>query len=304
MKIKNWIAAVSFLVSSTTFASVYTVPSPDKAIIGQVQYTTAGFSENMGKVQERYNIGYNAVEDANPQIDVTKGIALGTTLQIPTQHLLPDLPREGIVVNLPEMRMYYYLPNTKMVYTYPIGIGKIGKTIPLANTAITRKEVNPAWIPPSDIREWNLEAQGIVLPQIMPAGPENPLGPYAIYMEIPTFLIHSTIFPESIGKRASFGCIRMYESDIKQFFPTVERGVPVAIINMPTKTAWQNDNLYMESFRALEEQDQSETTFKGMVHIVNNATETKPTLVDWQAISYLSQIKDGIPHEVGVKIKA
>src|SRR6185503_4423744 len=96
----------------------------------------------------------------------------------------------------------------------PIGIGKIGKTIPLAEAMITRKAKDPKWIPTDDIRQFNL-SQGVVLPQVMPPGPENPLGSYAIYMSIPTYLIHSTIFPESVGKRASFGCIRMYQSDVE-----------------------------------------------------------------------------------------
>src|SRR5437016_9011944 len=111
---------------------------------------------------------------------------------------------------------------------------------------------NPTWVPTDDIRQFNL-AQGIILPQVMPPGPDNPLGPYAIYMSIPTFLIHSTIFPESVGKRASFGCLRMYESDIKQFFPIVKKGVPVVIINSPLKVNWQQDKLYMEAYPTLEE---------------------------------------------------
>src|SRR5437016_5501341 len=105
---------------------------------------------------------------------------------------------------------------------------------------------NPTWVPTDDIRQFNL-AQGIILPQVMPPGPDNPLGPYAIYMSVPTFLIHSTIFPESIGKRASFGCIRMYESDIQDFFPSVIKDLPVAIINSPIKVAWQNNHMYMEA---------------------------------------------------------
>src|SRR5690242_20943121 len=87
----------------------------------------------------------------------------------------------------------------------------------------------------------------------MPAGPDNPLGPYAIYMSIPTYLIHSTIFPESIGKRASFGCIRMFESDIESFFPNIEKNIPVYILNDPIKLGFEQETIYVEVHQALEE---------------------------------------------------
>src|SRR5437762_1500644 len=125
-------------------------------------------------------------------------------------------------------------------------------TIALAHTAVVRKAENPVWIPPEDIRAFNLE-QGVVLPRVMPAGPDNPLGPMAIYLQIPTYLIHSTIYPDSVGRRASFGCIRMHKSDIEDFFPLVQPGTPVTIVDMPTKVSWVGDRLYLETHEPLEE---------------------------------------------------
>lgn len=297
------LSALLLAASTNLFADVYNVPPANQAIIGQVQYETSVLGGSVTRVTQNYDIGYNAIAQANPYIDFTKGLPLGGKLKIPTQHLLPNLPREGIVVNLPEMRMYYYPAGTNKVYTFPIGIGKIGKTIPLAQAIVTKKVENPVWVPPDDIRQFNL-AQGVVVPQIMPAGPDNPLGPYAIYMSVPTFLIHSTIFPESIGKRASFGCIRMYESDIKKFFPTVTPKIPVAIVNAPTKFGWQNDKLYVEAHTPMEElNDASDSNLPGMVHMLTTASNSEqPAFIDWQAVSYVSQTRDGLPHEVGMKV--
>lgn len=303
MKLGKTISTIFLLVSSHAFAAAYNTPSPNQAIIGQIQHYSVSEGATTADVAVRYDIGYNAIENANPQVNVAKRLASGTDLKIPTQHLLPDLPRKGIVINLPEMRMYYYVG--EQVFTYPIGIGKIGKTIPIADKAtITRKTINPIWIPPADIREWDLKEQGIVLPRIMPPGPDNPLGPYAIYTSLPTYLIHSTIFPESIGKRASFGCIRMYESDIKNFFPSITKGIPLAIINSPIKMGWQNDKLYMESHLPLEEHGTAyEASLSGTVHLVMTTTKNQPVLVNWQLVSYLAKTHDGIPHEIGMKIQ-
>lgn len=303
MRLKYTLALVATLFSNQVLATAYQVPPAEKALVGDIKYTTSGFNTTIAQLQTRYDLGYNAIEDANPHINFSQGIPHGAPVKMPARHLLPSLAREGIVVNLPEMRMYYYPPGKNVVYTYPIGIGKVGKTIPITNTSITKKVTNPQWSPPDDIREWNLETQGVVLPKIMPAGPDNPLGPYAIYMDVPTYLIHSTIFPESIGKRASFGCIRMYESDIQEFFPSIESGIPVAIINSPTKVGWQDDTLYMEAFRPLEEHNKAvDASLPGVVNMISANTADKPTLIDWQAVTYLSYIRDGIPHAIGKRI--
>lgn len=301
-KIGKTISIIFLLISAKSFAAAYTVPPPNQSLIGHIQTTSAGYGDTVVTMAQRYDVGFNAMQKANPQLDMASGFTYGKTLKIPTQHLLPNLAREGIVVNLPEMRMYYYPTGTNQVFTYPIGIGKIGKTLPITRATITKKTVNPQWVPPDDIREFNLK-QGIVLPQVMPAGPDNPLGPYAIYMSIPTFLIHSTIFPESVGKRASFGCVRMYESDIKSFFPSVNTGIPVVVINSPTKVAWQNNKLFIESHQPLEEHSANpDAGLPGMVHQINDIAKNQPTLVDWQAIAYIAKERDGLPHDVGIRI--
>jgi L,D-transpeptidase ErfK/SrfK len=295
-------SAVCLLLTANVFASEYSVPPPNQALIGKVQYDSSQFGDTVTKISEKYNVGFNAMENANPHINMNKPIRFGSSVKIPSQHLLPNQAREGIIVNLPEMRMYYFVPGTSKVATYPIGIGKIGKTIPIQNAVITRKMKDPTWTPPDDIREFNL-AQGVVLPQVMPPGPDNPLGPYAIYMSIPTFLIHSTIFPESVGKRASFGCIRMYESDIKEFFPSIINGLPVQIINSPIKVAWQDNHLYMEAHIPLEEHNAAfDASLPGTVSQIATLTKNQDTLVDWQAVAFMEKERDGLPHEIGMRI--
>lgn len=301
-KIGKVFSVIFLLITTNAFATTYNIPSQNNSLIGQVQYSSSGLGDTIATVLQRYNLGRNALEAANPQLNIEKGLSYGSPLQLATQHLLPNqTPRQGIVVNLPEMRMYYYTSNGK-VLTFPIGIGKMGKTIPITNAIITKKTINPTWVPPEDIREFNL-GQGIVLPKIMPPGPDNPLGPYAIYMSVPTYLIHSTIFPESIGKRASFGCIRMYETDIKQFFPAVEAGIPVAIINAPVKVGFQGERLYVEAHRPLEEHhDDINASLPGVVQQILTVADKQPVLVDWQAVAYISEERDGMPHDIGLKI--
>lgn len=290
-------SAAMLMISSQAFAASYSLPGSNESLIGKIQTGYVNSGDQPAEVAKSYDIGFNEIQSANPQIDMNHRFSYSREIIIPTQHLLPNEKRNGIVVNLPEMRMYYYSGNE--VLTYPIGIGKVGKNIPLASAKVTYKKTSPNWYPPQDIREFNL-AQGVVLPRVLPPGPDNPLGTYAIYMTLPTFLIHSTIYPESVGRRASFGCIRMYENDIESFFPTVTRGIPIQIINSPVKLGWQNKSLYMEAYEPLEEfQQDSNATLSGMVHKISQQIDNRPVLIDWQKVSFIAKTRDGIPHEIG-----
>lgn len=283
-------------------ATSFVIPPEGNTLIGYVQSTEATPTDTPVGLAQRYNLGLNAIVDANPGTTELR-IVNSNYVKIPTEFLLPATPRTGIVVNLAEMRMYYYPEGHGKVMTFPIGIGKVGKTIPIQNTAITRKVVNPTWTPPADIRQFNRD-QGIDLPKTMAAGPDNPLGPYALYLRIPTYLIHSTIFPESIGRRASFGCIRMNESDIKEFFPLVAKGTPVVIINEPNKVGWDDNKLYLEAHPVLEEHDQGlQANLDNMVGLVEKSFASQSTtFVDWQLAVDILQQPDGVPHEIGIKI--
>ncbi|HTM64228.1 MAG TPA: L,D-transpeptidase family protein [Gammaproteobacteria bacterium] len=301
-KIRHIVSASLLMLSTHAFATAYKLPGSDDSVIGTIQTGYVRSGDAAAEIAKAYDIGFNEIQNANPQIDMNHRFASGKEVIIPTQHLLPNAPRKGIVINLPEMRMYYYAGNE--VLTYPIGIGKPGKTIPVASSKVIYKKTNPFWYPPQDIREFNLE-QGVILPRVLPPGPDNPLGTYAIYMSIPTYLIHSTIFPESVGRRASFGCIRMYENDIESFFPTVNKGIPIEILNSPVKVGWHDKSLFMEAHEPLEEyKSDVNATLPGMVHQIVERTGKEPVLVDWQAVSFIAKARDGIPHKIGVPLKS
>ena len=302
-KFRKVLPVLCLLAASHVFAANYTVPAANQSVIGHVKMTSVGPTDTIITLAQNNNIGYNALESANPQLNLRQPLPVGAPVIIPVKHLLPTETRQGIVVNLPEMRMYYFPTGSHEVFTYPIGIGKLGKMIPIRNAVVTYKKENPTWTPPKDIREFNLE-QGIVLPKVMPPGPDNPLGPYAIYMTIPTYLIHSTIFPESIGKRASFGCIRMYEADMTELFPSVQRGIPITIINKPVKVGWENDELFLEAHQPLEEHSgAADANLPGMVHVLSNQAKDQAVLIDWQMVAYIAKERDGLPHSVGVKLR-
>lgn len=89
---------------------------------------------------------------------------------------------------------------------------------------------------------------------MVPAGPNNPLGRFALRLGIGNgeYLIHGTSAPDSVGLRVSSGCMRMNAPDIKALFEQVRVGTRVQIINEPVKFSVEPDGKrYIEVHRPL-----------------------------------------------------
>jgi L,D-transpeptidase ErfK/SrfK len=175
---------------------------------------------------------------------------------LPTRYILPDTPREGLVLNIAELRLYYYpkagVDGERVVYTYPVSIGRMDWKTPLGITRVTGKETDPAWRPPASIKAEHA-AQGDILPDVVPGGPDNPLGRHALRLALPSYLIHGTNRPHGIGMRVTHGCVRMYPEDIEGLFGMVPVGTPVRLIDQPVKVGRINGHWLVEAHEPLEE---------------------------------------------------
>lgn len=209
---------------------------------GAIGVHTIKDDESLVELARRFDIGFNEISAANPGVDPFIPAA-GTRVMIPNKWILPDVPkRNGIVINLAEMRLYYFYPRTKeLVDTYPIGIGDEGWGTPIGTFRIIEKIVHPAWHVPKSIR-----AQKPELPDIVPAGPDNPLGTHAMRLSIGTVLIHGTDRPFGIGRRVSHGCIHLYPEDIVRLFRKVKMDTQVVIVRQPVKFATVKDRVLVE----------------------------------------------------------
>lgn len=103
----------------------------------------------------------------------------------------------------------------KLVKAYPIATGMDTGPTPKGSFEVINKLKNP-WYTPDDE------------PAQKP-GPDNPLGTRWIGIDKPSYGIHGTKNPNSIGTRASEGCIRMFNSHVEELFQMVEPGTKVTI---------------------------------------------------------------------------
>jgi len=151
MQLHKIAALAAALLAAGAQAEKYQLPPADISVVGQVQQISARQGETFYDIGREYGIGYDAMEHANQGRDPLY-LKEGEQVLLPTRFILPDAPREGIVINLPEMRLYYYPPGENAVYVYAIGIGREGWGTPKGILSIAEKRANPTWTPPASIR--------------------------------------------------------------------------------------------------------------------------------------------------------
>ena len=307
-------------------AEVYDLPPEGNDVVGALTTVTAREEDTLLDIARRHGLGYEDIVRANPDVD-TWLPGEGTEVTLPTRYVLPPGPRSGVVLNLAEYRLYYYPTPEEgkpaVVMTYPVSIGRMDWETPLGRTTIISKVKNPSWYPPESIRAEHA-ADGDPLPRIVPAGPENPLGDYAMRLGLPGYLIHGTNRPDGVGMRVTHGCIRMFPEDIDYLFGRVNVSTAVRIINEPVKIGWNGDELVIEVHETLEvtlpetvvSEDVSGEEQPAVVEppIVRDAmtalteqfvaaTNERSGQLDWDTAEELLARADGIPAVAGRRIK-
>lgn len=285
-------ALLSVSVAGPVAAAQFLLPSDAIDVVGAVREMYAGFDDTFVAVGRQHGLGYEELIAANPGVDPwLPGDAV--RLLLPTLFVLPDAPRQGIVLNLAEMRLYFYTAGA--VQTFPVSVGRIDADTPVGTTRVVDKVRDPVWYPPPSIIAEHKE-RGDDLPRIVPPGPENPLGKFAMQLGIPGYLIHGTNRPAGIGMRVTHGCIRLQPDDIEALFDQVPRGTPVHIVNQPYKMGWVGDTLFLEVHRAFE--DDHTHVERGMTAIVElfvKATQERPANVDWDRVQQAFEEARGLP---------
>ncbi len=248
----RFLIALLFVTTLPAFCAVFPMPAANQAMLGKPSTYIVKHGDSFEKIARRFGVGPLNIIEANPGLDPLLPPP-GTRITLPTALLVPNVERKGIVINLAELRLYYFDNSAKKLYVFPVGIGRIGLDTPLGVTKIVQKEKNPTWTPTQGTRD-RFAAEGKTLPDVVPAGPDNPLGLFAMRMGFGhgEYLIHGTNQDVGIGMRVSAGCIRLEPKDIESLFGMVPAGTQVRIINEPVKTAKEPDGrFYMEVHKPL-----------------------------------------------------
>lgn len=300
-----FLTALVFLVALPAGADEFPLPPADSDVIGETITAAAEAEDTLLDIARRHGLGYEEITNANPGIDPWLPGA-GTAVVVPKRRLLPRAPRTGIVINLPEHRLYWYPPvaagQQPVVWTFPVSIGKMDWNTPLGRTTIVAKVRNPTWTPPKSVREEHAK-RGDILPDVVPAGPDNPMGLYSMRLGIPggAYLIHGTNRPAGVGMQVTHGCMRLYPEDIEALFNMVPVDTPVMIVNQPYKWGWHEGELLIEVHPPLQEDTSTPPTLTDLTRLLVEATREEPLAIDWIGAERIWREARGIPTAVAAQ---
>jgi len=156
------------------------------------------------------------------------GLGVGTAVLLAAQALaqsttkaeqkqqtpIAPVAKRVIVVSL-EDRKLALLEDGQVKKVYTVAVGKPSTPSPTGTFTIERRVANPTY-------HHNGKT---VLP-----GPGNPVGTRWMGLSKHGYGIHGTNEPNSIGKAASHGCIRMAKADLEEFYELVAEGDIVELV--------------------------------------------------------------------------
>lgn len=294
------------LSSQSVLATEYPLPPANSRLVGEnIQVVVPQDNkEPLEYFASKYQIGLSGMLEANPGVDPYLPKP-GTVLTIPHQLILPDAPRQGIIINVAELRLYYYPKGSHDVVVLPVGIGQVGKDTP-ENwvTKVQRKQARPTWTPTAK-EHAEYAARGEPLPAVVPGGPDNPMGLFALYVGN-LYAIHGTNANFGIGLRVSHGCVRLRKDDISYLFHNVPVGTRVQFINQPIKTTDEPDGKrYIEVHEPLSrtqsEYDSTEQLALPMTTAISRFIARPDS--DSSIVKQALEVRSGLPTQINPSVE-
>lgn len=142
------------------------------------------------------------------------------------QHNHTEAP--GTIIVDTQHHFLYVVFENNTALRYGVGVGREGFQW-FGRAQVDRKEIWPAWTPPPEMLQRRPE-----LPKHMAGGPENPLGPRAMYLyrdgKDLGYRLHGTVEPWSIGSDVSSGCIRLLPEDVIDLYQRTPVGTKVLVL--------------------------------------------------------------------------
>jgi len=173
-------------------------------IEGKTVMHTIIAGDTLGKLAKQYGTTIALIKKSNGlKSDV---IRLGDTLRVWTApfNLAVDKSQNVLM----------FKTGDEILGVYSVATGKDNIT-PVGEFTIANKLENPTWFKSGAI--------------VAPESPENALGTRWMGFNLKGYGIHGTIEPESIGRQATAGCIRMRNEDVEQLYEIIPLGTKVVV---------------------------------------------------------------------------
>ncbi len=269
-------------------------------VIGEIDRTLASSQDTLYDIGMAHDIGFNEIRDANPGVDAWLP-GPDREVLIPSRFILPSI-REGVVVNLREYRLYFFPDDGSKVITYPVAVGRDESPSPVVNTHVKLKIEQPNWYPPESVRTEYFDEHGKEMERVVYPGPNNPLGPFAIQLDLPGYFIHGTNKPFGIGTKVSRGCIRLDNDDLAKFIWEVPKYTPVHFIKESVKVGMQGEALFVELHLGEEAKADRVQIVDQVIEQVGRIEKSHGFVaIDFLALDRAIEDASGLPQKIGTK---
>jgi L,D-transpeptidase ErfK/SrfK len=268
------------------------IAAADMLVGGEASYPTKK-GDCLVLIGAKVGLDWEIIAKEN-RIEPKNQCKINVQLAFTNRKIVPRVVEDGIIVNIPDRMLYFFKEGT-LVSFFPVCLGSRDWQTPVGAFVIVRKERDPTWHVPKSI-QGEMKKKGQVVKEIVPPGPENPLGRFALETSLPGILIHETIWPTTIYQWRSHGCIRVLPENMEAgFFDLVEKGSHGEIIYQPVSVAvseegrifLQVDRDIYKMVKSLDEEARAEIEKRGLSE-----------KVDWTKVENVMKAKSGIAEDV------
>jgi L,D-transpeptidase ErfK/SrfK len=292
--VRRFIITIVFLAIVDRAASA-DIPSIASALTGGEFIHTVQKGESLTSVGGRFGVETKVIA-ANNALKPGSRLREGQQLRVDNRHIVPATLVDGILINLPQ-RMLFYFREGRLVHSYPVGLGRPDWPTPTGSFTIATKRENPVWKVPPTIQE-EMRREGKVVKELVPPGPDNPLGKHWLGLSIPGYGIHGTIAATSIYQFLTHGCIRLHPDDIAQLFSEVPLGIAGIIIYKPLLLARLGSQLFLEVHRDIYRKEANPLDTLLTMARTNNLQ----TALDWEIAKEIIAKQEGVARDVTNKV--
>ncbi len=220
------------------------VPQIPKDYALQAKLPSMAYSRPLEKLAERFHTTPAVLAELNPGVtQITVGTKIRVPNTFPTSRAYPadatpawratlaslnveaQVPKAAkIVVDKSEGILRVYDEQDRLVSQYTATIGSARDPLPIGNWKVLHVSPNPDWkMNPLILKGVSDDKKA----QIIPPGPNNPVGVVWIDLSKEHYGIHGTSEPAQIGRAQSNGCVRLTNWDAARVALMVKGGTPV-----------------------------------------------------------------------------
>ena len=292
--IRRFILTIVFLAIVNSAAGA-DMPSVASSLTGGEFIHTVQRGESLTSIGGRFGVETKVIA-ANNALKPGSRLGEGQQLRVDNRHIVPATLVDGILINLPQ-RMLFYFRQGRLVRSYPVGLGRPDWPTPTGSFTIATKQENPVWKVPPTIQE-EMRREGKIVKELVPPGPDNPLGKHWLGLSIQGYGIHGTIASTSIYQFLTHGCIRLHPDDIAQIYSEVPLGIAGIIIYKPLLLARLGSQLFLEVHRDIYRKEANPLDTLLTIARTNNLQSA----LDWEIAKEIIAKQEGVARDVTKKV--